>query len=246
VILVDDRTGSGLGDKNNIIPHLERIGAQVKKTRMKFGDISFEGRGPEDRVVSVGFELKEFRNDFLGSVKDGRLVGTQLPGLQRAYEVRFLLLHGQIRRGRNGLLETNHPKWGWISPIKAVMYDDIERLLWSLKFGYGIEWAIVPDMADAARFVFNLYRWWTDKAWEEHETGHAFDFSTDKMYLHQPSFARTIAKDLPGVGWKRSKDVVHAFRTMYQMALADEGDWRKVPGIGKVNARRIYKAIHEG
>jgi ERCC4-type nuclease len=223
----------------------ENLHLKVSRARLKFGDVSFEGNGPEGRVVTVGIEVKRVP-DLLQSLKDGRLVGTQLPGLQRSYELPWLMVHGSARPGRDGLLEVYHPRWKWVKPHANVMFKDVQKFLWTMRFKYGVDWRWYPSTEDMVVGIQSLYEWWTGKEWEEHASGQAFDFSTEKTFLYQPSFTRSVAKELPGIGWKRSRDVVHRFRTVESMVLASESEWRSVPGVGKVNARRIYKAIHEG
>jgi hypothetical protein len=242
VITVDGRAGSGFGDTNNLIPYLTSCGIHVEKGTLKYGDVEFLGNGPEGRVVPFGIEVKSIA-DFLDSMTNGRLVGTQLPGLQRSYEFPMIFIHGKVRAAPDGVLEVMTDRWGWIKPKKTIMLRDMYKFLYTMKYVHRIDYQVFPEMLALANEIVYLYGWWTSKEWDEHESGHAFDFSTEKVYLHQPSFTRSVAKELPGIGWKKSLTVVRSFKTMYQMALAEKADWASVPGIGKVLAHRIYCAI---
>ncbi len=98
---------------------------------------------------------------------------------------------------------------------------------------------------DSARWLGALYKWWTDKKWEEHDSLHTFDLSGPSIEIKEPDVVREIAARLPGVGWVKSTRVVQHFGSVLAMTLADEKEWAEIDGIGKTLAKRIVNALHQ-
>lgn len=91
----------------------------------------------------------------------------------------------------------------------------------------------------------DLYNWW-QTPWEEHRSHLAFDDSNELRELVQtsvPTLLRRIAKELPGIGWVRSKLVEQRFGTVYDMISAGPQEWVKIEGVGKLTAKRVFEAM---
>ena len=91
-----------------------------------------------------------------------------------------------------------------------------------------------------------LYNWFQR---EEHSSVQVV-YSGKQLYaetalLVKPTLARRVAKELPGIGIKRSAEVAKVFHTLEQMVEATPKDWMRVEGVGKGIAAKIYQAIHQ-
>ena len=94
-----------------------------------------------------------------------------------------------------------------------------------------------------AELIYHLYLWWS-KEWEEHKSHLGFHVTRPPTaLLLPPTLLRSVAKELPGIGWERSSAVERKFSSVFEMMEAPEERWQEIPGIGKVLARQIVKAI---
>ena len=46
------------------------------------------------------------------------------------------------------------------------------------------------------------------------------------------------------VGWEKSSAAASRFKTVLEMVAATEKEWREVPGVGKVLAKKIVEAVN--
>ena len=235
--MLDDRTGSG-----DLIRYLRGV---AKLSRLSFGDAQIEGNGPEGRPVLVGVEVKRVE-DILKCITDGRFAGHQLPGLQASYEVVYLVVEGDYRVGKEGLLEVmRYHMW---RPVllgsRKFMYRDMDNWLTTMEMKAGVKIRRTGGRQETAQFLKDLYGWWTGREWEEHRAHLAFhDPGPPAALLRKPSLLRRVAKELPGVGWERSAAVEKRFHSVVQMVQASEKEWRTVEGIGKGIATRVFGAL---
>jgi ERCC4-type nuclease len=95
---------------------------------------------------------------------------------------------------------------------------------------------------ETALVIADLYRFWS-KSWNEHKTFHTFDNSRAFVGMRRPNQCEVTAASLPGVGWDRAQAVAKKFGTVEKLAGATEGDIASVPGIGKVTARKVWRAL---
>ena len=96
-MIVDDRAGSR--ELVFISPHDEI----ACLSRLEAGDVSITGNGPTG-LLSIGVEVKSV-DDLLQSEGNGRL-RDQLESMLKAYDVNWLLTHGQYRAGPFNRLES--------------------------------------------------------------------------------------------------------------------------------------------
>ena len=250
MISVDDRAGSA-----QYAPLLRSLGVEVDLTRMAFGDIAWQGIGPNSLPVSVGIEVKTLA-DVLACITSGRFAGHQLPGLLQSYDHVWLMIEGEYRpRRKDGALEFLKPGRNgasayWSEPSggkRSWFWRDLESWLLSMAVMGGIRIHHVRNAEEGALWIKGAYHWFQR---EEHKS-HLVMYSgkelySDKALLLKPSLARRIAAELPGVGAKKSAAVAARFRNLAEMSQATEKDWMQVDGIGKGLAKQIVKAIHNG
>jgi len=220
---------------------------------LDFGDISFEGNGVDGKI-QIGIERKKW-GDLVSSFRSGRLVGHQVIGLLENYQKVYLICEGIIRENpKTGQIdEWRHGKW------KKVDYSESERAkqrfayqaVWkhliTLETKLGIELRVTADMNETARMIEVLHEWWSEP-WESHKSHvqHYVNNQTALLRPSKPSWPVQFAVNLPcRVGWQKAAAIEKHFGGVPKMIEADEGEWRKVDGIGRVLAKNIWRALHE-
>jgi len=236
VIFVDDRVGS-----RELMRYLPPQLASL--TRLQFGDAMWLGNGP-DGPLHIGVEIKAI-GDMLKSIVDGRFAGHQLPGLLRDFHVVYLIVEGKYRPQKDtGLLQI---PWRstWVDAdfgAKRWMHRDLDGFLSTMEMKFAIKIRRTYDRIESARVIQDLHHWWTDKEWEEHHSGHAFDISQQPVLLPASVMCR-IAAQLRGIGWKRAHAVEKHFTSVIDMILAPEHEWQRVSGVGKKIAAGVVEEI---
>lgn len=252
---LDRRTGS-----EDLLPLVLRRHIPAQLTTLRFGDAAFILSGPGGRPVLTGIEIKKI-GDMLRCMTDGRYSGHQLPGMANAYELRFLVVEGDMRMdtqtgilqtpwgANNGRFQTNSRDWGQPDMgARGFMFSDVTKFLITILLQGGTVPWFTQDREHTAQFLCDLYRWGTAKEWEEHRSHLAFDESDilgqpAAILLKKHSLLRLVAKELPGIGWKKSVEIEKAFGSIHNMANAEVKDWENIAGIGKKIALDLWKKI---
>lgn len=239
IIRLDDRTGQE-GLKALLEPRVT-----VVVERMPFGDAAFDGHGPKG-TVAVGVEIKKL-GDILTCVTDQRYSGHQLPGMVASYDICYLVIEGDWGCGPKGeIVETLHRgNFKLTHPSKTrLTFSEFTKWLHTLEVRAGQYVMMTGSRERTAALLVDLAAWWA-KPWAQHSAHLAFEpklWLKDSALLIRPGFASQVAKELPGVGWEKSKAVVERFKTVQRMVEATEEEWRQVPGIGPTLASRIWRA----
>ena len=271
-ITIDNRVGA-VELAKHLPPSLTRVQRLEFADIAFFGNGPNENDpGGEDIPVPVGIERKALP-DFINSMEDGRLAGHQLLGLRSHYQVVYLLIEGNWRAGADGVLEvlgmggagtggaggrkgkgSGRKTWRPYSyGGRFRMYRDIVNYANSLAIVCGVRVWRTSGIKESAEWILSTYRWW-QKPWREHRShlrfvigGPASPLNPDNpVALSKPNLMRRIAKELPGIGWEKSKALAAAFPTPMDLVLATESDLLAVPGIGKELAGRIVTALQGG
>lgn len=236
-MIVDDRAGSR---ELVMIPPLDKC---TMLSRLDSGDVSITGNGPIG-LLSVGVEVKSV-GDLLQSEGNGRL-RDQLEAMLRAYDVSWLLTHGSYRAGPFNRLEIMRGRWRTHRVGgRDVPFGYLEGALLTANAA-GVSHKHVYDEEQVAAWLAVLERWW-DKPWDKHRSFHKFNRAADQSIM--PDIApdmlqrMRIAADLPGVGWERALAAAVSFPSVKSMINATEREWCDVPGIGKVIAKQIVRAV---
>lgn len=204
--------------------------------------------GIERKRVARGFDREDgmqFR-DMLGSIRTGRFSGEQLPKLLDQYEYVFLVVEGVLRTER----ETGHLKqlrgrqWETVclgrTPFLA---DELYSFLSSISLHARVEVIQAPDAYETAEHVVRLEKYF-GKQWDKHRAHRALHApSGPYVSLGKAGTVRRVANALTGIGWERSATVEGRFRNVVEMANAEEGEWRKLDGFGKVRSRRVWEEL---
>lgn len=245
MILIDDRAGS-----KQLVDHspLDKIAVL---SRLASGDVLILGNGPEGDVL-VGVEVKSVM-DLVSSILSGRIKETQIPQMLKDYQVSWLLVYGLYKEGKKGeMLVWKAGGWAPCQIGKRVIpYKLLESFYFSLS-AVGISTKEVASVKAAASWIGGLAKWW-ERSWESHSTFQAFDNTGQAGVKHEVSLVPSmtenerlvahVAAQLPGIGYKRAVTVAGRFNTVREMVGASEQEWLEIPGIGKVIAREVVKAM---
>ena len=229
MILVDARIGS-----IDLLKPLQRLGVPAESTHLEFGDVAFAGRGENGQEVMIGVELKRL-GDLISSLRSGRLQGHQLPGLLRAYDHSWLIIEGRWQTNRQGQLLLYRAR----TPAR-LSFSELDKQLLTLELRGGLHVRHTAHRRDTLRTLVSLYRWWTDKALDEHKSHLAIYQPMPLLPISQ--FRQTIST-LPGVGFTRSLAAEKRFRTIRRAIDATEKRWTEVEGIGMETARKVVASV---
>ena len=207
-----------------------------------------------DGKIQIGVERKTW-GDLINSFRSGRLVGHQIIGLLENYQKVYLICEGIIRENKkSGVIEEwRHGKWKKVDYSESerarqrFAYVPVKKHLITLANKLGVEWHETADMVETARMIEVLHEWWSEP-WESHKSHvqHFVNNQTALLRPTKPSWPVSFANNFPcRVGWQKAVAIEKHFGSVPRMIEADEGEWRKVDGIGKVLARNIWRALHE-
>lgn len=242
MILIDRRVGSG---------HLAGLWPEAQLADLRSADVAIMGRGPGGVGMSCGVEIKGLK-EIMADIYTGRFMGAQAPLLRRSYDQVWLIVQGRGRRGAKGLLEAPVGKRGYWKPMRlnprskrAFAHGTFLALVMTVVQKAGIHVWWTDDEAQTLDFLQGLAAWWTT-GWD----GHA---SLDRFYGPPPTepvpakhrLLRLWLKELPGVGWARSKDAMGQFDSAQAMANADVQDFAAIKGVSVKRAEQIVRGIRE-
>lgn len=230
-ILVDDRAGS-----RDLLPHLP---AKYRKlTRMDYGDVAFTGNGPRG-TLDIGYELKSIP-DLVACIHDGRYAGHQLPGMQREFDLSYLLILDRVKCDHIGTLLYHKGFGKWRQPFSGQRYaltlTSLRKWLLTVEVQGGVRVIFCDGLTDAAHMIMSHYKWW-DHLWDEHKSLKTFDDSRTFSAFSEPSTLRKMAAQFKTISWTRSRAVEAHFDSIRDMANADETEWQEIEGIGPKIAR---------
>lgn len=229
MIIVDQRIGS---------KHLVDMLPNAQLEFLEYGDVSFVGGGK-----LIGIEIKTI-SDALNSMQSGRLADHQIPGLLAMYDVVYLIVEGYYRSDpESGVVQWRRGR-DWTDAYSGhsrVMWSALDGWLTSMEILGGIHLRRTTSAKETAATIQSLYNWWQK---DEHKSLRVFNTAADAAAIDRPGFERRVAKELPLIGWERSKDVVKHFGTVYRMATAPLSEWLKVDGIGPGIAGKVVAAIN--
>lgn len=241
------------------------VGRQLSRLTTSRGeggpDVLIAGNGPNGPLL-VAVEVKSLR-DLLASADSGRLQAHgegQLQAMLTDYAQSWLLWYGVVRASDDGYLEepigryeNGHTRWRPFTknrtpdgrPIRA---DYLEQMLLAIA-AMGVHIHHEATDKHAARWLGALYRYWT-KPWDDHEFERRFSAAPRfpkaiKGYTPQQlARAKRVFDRYTGMGMETALAAAKHFPTVRAMAEADEKEWRKVPGVGKVKAAALVEEFN--
>lgn len=249
MILVDSRAGS-----DELLKPLLKLGLPAEETLLDYGDIAFLGKGEGGKQLFIGVEHKRV-SDLVQSLSTGRLAGHQLPGMVQTYDRIWLIIEGEWQADEHGSVTMWRGGRGRRGKVRgSPPAVELEKRILGLEIRGGIHVRHCPTRADTVRFLFALYRWWTDKDLDAHRSHlaiHAPDM--DRGLAIPISDFRAIVAQVPGIGLARSQAVEVAFGGSFRrMMLATPQQWAdirtvdrngKSKRLGESTAQKILEAL---
>lgn len=241
MITVDPRVGS-----IDLQPLLASLHVKTEIRTLKYGDFCWEGQGPKGACM-IGVERKRVR-DFIASCRDCRLQDTQLSGMLEVYDYSFLVVEGVVRANpEDGLLEQSVKHGHWRPVLlgsTAFSYHEFHGRLATLGMKTPLHIIRTGGPSETAQELVFWHHWWADKEWDAHKSLHGFHTPPDPSgSIFRPGLVRRVAKELPGIGWDRSRAVAAEFSTVRELACAPVQRWVQIPGIGDTTAAKVVAAI---
>lgn len=246
MILIDPRGGNSKEQNipKEMVDIIKRLGVKSELQTLEYGDAAFEGIGPHGTVL-VGVERKAL-HDMLNCIDDARFSGHQRIGMKQMYAISVLMVEGYWRpHDGNGLLMEGFnggTSWGFCRyRSQRTLYSKLYRYLCSVM----LSGVAVSYSRDVFHTSFNIVEWYQyfQKPWDQHTSM----LETHKVAIPtlnaKPSLTRLWANDIAGVGTKLSMDAEKLFKKPINLALADEGEWLKLPGIGVKTAQQIVREV---
>lgn len=258
LLYIDPRSGS---DK-----FLELFEGECEEMLLQGGDIAFWGLGPDDTEWLVGIEHKQV-SDVLNCIKDGRFSGTQLPEMQKLYDVSFLLVEGNYQPDYENLNERNEPRL-WIPFGRGrgirfgMTYRAFDNFLNSLNIFSALcgKPCIVKrskDKKESVEIIRDLYDYF-QQPWDKHRSMRAHDRTKMERVNSQiclieprpgePGYPKHLLKkavfQIDGIGWDVAGRVADTFGTVENLLAAGQKEWEAIDGIGKVRAKQAYESLH--
>ncbi len=233
-LFVDSRVGSV-----DLLEPLRKAGLPVEATTLAFADFAFIGRGPLDKPLNIGIERKRL-SDLVQSIRSGRLSGHQLPGLlgpQGAYEYAWLVVEGLYRVDAQGRILVKQKKRRgrgkpeWVQLPGGMLASEMEKQVLTFELCGGCHVKYTNSAEDTVHFLESLYRWFTDKAMDEHKAHLAPQRVSGPIAL---SGFRDTVRAFPGIGLRASLAVETHFQGSLVRAInASTTEWSEIATLDK-------------
>ncbi len=216
-------------------------------------DVCFWGCGDDD-VLSVAVERKKI-GDLCQCINDGRLLHQAQTAHAEGIAVYCLVAEGSIRANPDdGLLDLS--VWGvnrsgkraevWQPVRPTTTYSRFDQFLTELDWLVGVVVKRSRDVYETPAIVRALYANFQTPP-DHHQSLHKmFEPPQGTVELVRPGLVRRVAKELPGIGWERSRAVAGRFGSVQEMVGAGIVDWEQVPGIGRKTAEKVVAALRGG
>ena len=206
-------------------------------------DVLFSGVWIGGESIMVMGERKK-PSDLCSSMADGSLIHKVRLGGEEGAKFQFLVIEGMMRKGADDLVEMRRGRvWQPVYPLTK--YSRLQSYLLQLHYYAGVQVIYTngpKDTASEVEAIFKMFQ--VDPV--EHQSLQTFQVSTppDLGLFERPSLLRLWAKELPGVGWKRSRAVEEYAQTPIRMIEMSVEEWQEIPGIGKKLSGDIVRQIH--
>jgi ERCC4-type nuclease len=246
MIVVDSRTGS-----KELLPLLRQMGVQADLGGYIAADFQFEGHGEKPlEPIIVGVERKTVQ-DMIGSIRERRLLGAQLPEMARAYQVVEIIMEGTWRRNRDtGLVEVPTGAGKWVVARGSMHHEELAHFLMRLQDLGILVWRTFDERETAAwlKARYNHYQQpYSERVAKLHvvyapppevkRRGRRIGLLGARV----ASFKECVAAQLPGVD-SRAIELAAQFPSAKALANATVEDWVRLKGVGKKGAQTIVQA----
>lgn len=177
-----------------------------------------------------GVQRKEI-SDLVASMRDGRL-GKEVAQMQPLEGLRALIVEGRPRWTTDGQL---------LDSYTTVTRDQLRGVLWTVRSkGIWVDWA--DDLTDTASLITALHAW---SRKDRHDSLARAGPAPRNGWgqVGNDDWAKHFLTALPGVGPQLAERIIDHFAGVPMSWDVNEADLTKVPGLGKVRARRLIDAL---
>jgi len=220
----------------------------------------WEDESGQETTIRVLVERKKI-GDLVNSILGGRYLHQAQEAHEAGFDRLILIVEGPMRPGPvTGLVEVPrtrpvvtpgrllpHFRRRWEAVQPGIAYSRWDQYLTELDVLAGITVKRSENVRETAAIVKAL--------WLSFQTPPSKHQSLKQIWsppppqislLSRPSLVRRVAKELPDIGWERSKAVEARFPSVREMMCAGVLDWESLPGIGRKTAEKVVMAIHGG
>jgi ERCC4-type nuclease len=228
-LLIDRRVGS-----KELVTYLPE--GSYTLTDLEAGDVAFLGYGPDGPLTyPIGIERKTYY-DLLECFKDTRL-NQQIQRMSNYYKKVYLVIEGRPRVNHVGQIlvpRKVNGKTDWVE--SRITYSQIDNYLNTITDEAHIQHKRSFNLEESCWQILDIYNHCsTDK----HGSHLRIDSRWEINPYMPPSFKYRVAYQLDGIGDKKAELAAASFKSVYDMAVAEEDQWKMIPGVGKTLAKRI-------
>jgi ERCC4-type nuclease len=181
-----------------------------------------------------GVQRKELK-DFIQSVGDGRLAKEIAQMRSYSLPLPLVLIEGRIRWDTEDRLV-------WNARGQMITRSQFRGMLWSIR-DEGVHIDFTSNVSDTVEYV-SMYGRWSEK---EKHTSIMRRPSPGNYWgtVSNEDYAVHLLQGFDGVGLDRAKAIVQHFGGVPLQWSVSEKELTRVPGIGKVLAKRLYTALEQ-
>ncbi len=218
-----------------LMPHFPPGMAEFQP--IAYGDTCFVG-APIDGIGTLACQERKKLGDMVSCIESGR----HIEQVRRAYQAGWtrqtliLQLDQPIRKGTGGFLEVRRGKeWSpYTVTGKEFHYDKLMAYLQEIYWLAGVQVVTTRSTKESVEAIVYIYRALSIPPDSHHLLDKYYSAPIPKVsMLGVPSLIERVAKELPGVGWGRSKAIREKFGTVRAMVNGTDAEWLSVDGIGK-------------
>ena len=234
MLLIDYRAGS-----IELLAPLRKMGLPAESGDIP-ADIAFEGRGEGGASVMVGIEFKKL-GELVQSLRTQRLQGHQLLKMRENFQFCYLLVEGELHYDTSGHLLRRRGRREFQSLLGGMAIGELFKRLLVLHLRGGCNIICTRTRADSLHWIEALYRIWTDKDLDQHDSHIAI---YQAPALAPISEFRGFFSRIAGLGIRKTLPVEKHFKGSIRRAVnASRADWLKIDGIGEVLATHIENVM---
>jgi len=207
--------------------------------------------GAESKLIAV--ERKKV-GDMADAILSGRFLYQAQVCKEQGSDVLALIVEGDRRSNpEDGMLEV--PVWRinprtmrraefWEQVRPVISYSRFEQYLIELDYLAGIIVKRSRDVKETAAIIRALRDQFQTPP-DGHKSLHQIFSSVPRIGvdLVRPGLVRRVAKELPGIGYERSRTVAEHFKSVREMCNADAEEWSSLEGIGQKTAEKVILAL---
>ena len=224
------------------------LGSMAAVIPIPHGDCCWFGVTENPDQPSRNLVERKHLGDMANSIIYGRYLYQAQCAKAAGFTELILVVEGRFRIGADGFLEIPGynrytRKRGWKQLIPAITYSRWSQYLYELTRLAGITVCRTENVHETAELVKALWLNSQEPLSDHGSLKQIYSSPAPVVQLVRPSLVRRVAAELPNIGWERSGEADRRFRSVQELANADEKDWAGIPGVGKKTAQKVVAAI---